>query len=248
MLRSSVSALASEGEQAFVAPRCTLLRPGLVDYQHAWDWQRALAQEARDGADPALILLEHPPVYTLGARGKDANVLLSTAALHARGADVVRSDRGGDVTFHGPGQIVGYPMLDLRRFGQGPVWYVRSLEAMLIDVLTGFGITAERSAGRPGVWAGSEKIAAIGVRVSGGVTTHGFALNVNTDLAYFAHIVPCGIPNAGVTSMQRLAGRSFDLSVVEDVVVASFGRRFNLDLVESAARPSALAVGAPVGS
>jgi lipoyl(octanoyl) transferase len=202
----------------------------------------------REGDDPALILLEHPPVYTLGGRGKDEHVLLSAEALRARGADVVRCDRGGDVTFHGPGQIVGYPILDLRRYDQGPVWYVRSLEAMLIDVLAGFGIAAERSAGRPGVWAGDEKIAAIGVRVSGGVTTHGFALNVNTDLSYFAHIVPCGIPNAGVTSMQRHAGTLLDLRAVEDAVAASFGRQFGLDLVEAAGPPSALAAGATVGS
>ena len=230
-----------------MAPRCKLLRPGLVDYQRAWQWQRALATDVRAGADPALILLEHPPVYTLGARGNDDHVLLSPDALRARGAEVLRSDRGGDVTFHGPGQIVGYPILELRRYGQGPVWYVRSLETMLIEVLAGFGIAAERSAGRPGVWAGGAKIAAIGVRVSGGVTTHGFALNVNTDLSYFEHIVPCGIANAGVTSMQRLAGTTFDMRAVEDAVATSFARQFGLDLVESAEWPSAVAAGVAVG-
>lgn len=247
MLKSSVPTR-SEREQAALPPRCTLLRPGLVDYQRAWEWQRAFARGARAGADPTLILLEHTPVYTLGARGHDENVLLSAEALRARGADIVRSDRGGDVTFHGPGQIVGYPILDLRRFGQGPVWYVRSLEAILIEVLAGFGIAAERSPGRPGVWSGGEKVAAIGVRISGGVTTHGFALNVNNDLSFFAHIVPCGIANAGVTSMQRLAGVMFDMRTVEDAVATSFGRQFGLHLVESAERPSALAAGATVGS
>jgi lipoate-protein ligase B len=188
-----------------------------------------MAGRVREGAPPALILLEHSPVYTLGVRGNDEHLLLSQEAYLARGAEVVRSDRGGDVTFHGPGQLVGYPVLDLRAWGQGPVWYVRSLESMIIDVLARFGIVAARADGRPGVWVAREKVAAIGVRVSRGVTTHGFALNVNTDLAYFAHIVPCGLTDAGVTSIQRLTGETFDMQDVERETVAAFERQFGLE-------------------
>jgi len=125
--------------------RCTLLRPGLTPYQHAWQLQQRIAGAVRGGAPPALILLEHPPVYTLGVRGKTEHLLLSQEAFLSRGAEVHRTDRGGDVTFHGPGQLVGYPIIDLRAYGQGPVWYVRTLEALLIDVLSRFGIVASRS-------------------------------------------------------------------------------------------------------
>ena len=209
--------------------RYTLLRPGLTPYQDAWQLQRSMADRVREGAPPALILLQHPPVYTLGVRGNDEHLLLSQEAYLARGAEVVRSDRGGDVTFHGPGQLVGYPVIDLRAWGQGPVWYVSSLESMLIDVLARFGIVAARAEGRPGVWVGREKVAALGVRVSRGVTTHGFALNVNTDLSYFTHIVPCGLADAGVTSMQRLTGETFAMEVVEQETIAAFERQFGLE-------------------
>jgi lipoyl(octanoyl) transferase len=212
--------------------RFTLLRPGTIRYQDAWQLQQLTAEAVRDGADPTLILLEHPPVYTLGVRGGDANLLLPLEAYATRGADVQRTDRGGDVTFHGPGQLVGYPILDLRRYGEGPVWYVRSVEAMLIDVLTRFGIVAARSPGRPGVWVGEEKVAAIGVRVSRGVTTHGFALNVNTDLAWFRDIIPCGLPTAGVTSMQALTGETFAMRDVEAQTVDAFARQFRAELAE----------------
>ncbi len=212
--------------------RFTLLRPGTLPYEDAWQLQQRTAEDVRDGGDPVLILLEHPPVYTLGVRGRDANLLLPLDAYASRGAEVRRTDRGGDVTFHGPGQLVGYPIVDLRRHGEGPVWYVRSLEAMLIDVLSRFGIVADRSPGRPGVWVGDAKIAAIGVRVSRGVTTHGFALNVNTDLAWFRDIVPCGLPAAGVTSMQALTGETFAMADVEAEVIDAFARQFGAELAE----------------
>jgi len=221
--------------------RFTLLRPGMVRYQDAWELQRRTAEAVRAGALPTLILLQHPPVYTLGTRGRDANLLLPVGAYAARGAEVHRTDRGGDVTFHGPGQLVGYPIVDLRRYGQGPVWYVRSIEGMLIDVLSRFGIVADRSPGRPGVWVGEEKVAAIGVRVSRGVTTHGFALNVNTDLAWFRDIIPCGLPSAGVTSMQALTGETFAMPDVEAEVVDAFALQFGVELAE------AKMVGAAIG-
>jgi len=222
--------------------RCTLLRPGLTPYQHAWQLQQRISSGVRDGDPPALILLEHPPVYTLGVRGRTEHVLLSQEALLSRGAEVHRTDRGGDVTFHGPGQLVGYPIIDLRAYGQGPVWYVRTLEALLIEVLSRFGIVALPSSGRPGVWVGNEKIAAIGVRVSRGVTTHGFALNVSTDLAYFQHIIPCGLADAGVTSMQRLTGEQFAMGEVETEVADAFARLFAVEFAADAL------AGAGVGS
>lgn len=197
--------------------------------------QQRIAERVRDGDDPVLILLQHPPTYTLGARGNDEHLLLSQEAYLSRGAEVRRTDRGGDVTFHGPGQIVGYPIMNIRVRGGGPVSYVRTLEAMLIDVLARFGITAGRSERNAGVWVGAAKIAAIGVRVSRGVTTHGFALNVNTDLSYFEDIVPCGLADASVTSVQALTGETFDIDDVEMEIAAAFGRAFNLDIVEKGA-------------
>jgi lipoyl(octanoyl) transferase len=213
--------------------RCTLLRPGLTPYQDAWQLQQRIAEAVRDGGTPAILLLEHPPVYTLGVRGNPEHLLLTREAYRSRGADVRRTDRGGDVTFHGPGQLVGYPILPIRDWGQGPVAYVRSLEAALIDVLARFGIAAERAEGLPGAWVRGEKIAAIGVRISRGVTTHGFALNVNTDLDYFKQIIPCGNASAGVTSMRQLTNETFDMRAVEDEVAAALARRFALDLVEA---------------
>jgi lipoate-protein ligase B len=211
--------------------RCTLLRPGLVAYQDAWRLQQRIADQVRRGEDHALILLEHPPTYTLGARGNTEHLLLSEEALASRGAEVHRTDRGGDVTFHGPGQLVGYPIINIRRCGEGPLWYVRTLETVLIDVLAGFGIDAERSPRNHGVWVGNAKIAAIGVRVSRGITTHGFALNVNTDLGYFQHIVPCGLVDADVTSMQALTGNRLGIREVEDETVSAFAHHFDVTIV-----------------
>lgn len=219
--------------------RCTLLRPGLVTYQDAWQLQQRIAERVRAGAEATLILLEHPPTYTLGVRGKAEHLLLTQEGFLARGAEVHRSDRGGDVTFHGPGQLVGYPIINIRPYGEGPSWYVRTLEATLIDVLARFGIAATRSARNPGVWVGDAKIAAIGVRVSRGVTTHGFALNVNTDLTYFQHIIPCGLADTGVTSMQLLTGETFEMSDVQDEVAFAFARHFNLTLEEGVGANSA---------
>lgn len=209
--------------------RFTLHRPGLVAYQDAWEMQRRIASDVRAGAPPALILLEHPPAYTLGVRGNEAHVLLGHAELAQRGATLIRSDRGGDVTFHGPGQIVGYPIIHLRARAQGPVAYVRAIEQTLIDALACFGVPGDRAPGRPGVWVGGAKIAAIGVRVSGGVTTHGFALNVNTDLSYFNGIIPCGIADAAVTSMEALLGAPVPMRAVEDAIIGAFSACFGME-------------------
>jgi lipoyl(octanoyl) transferase len=229
--------------------RITLLRPGVVAYDDALALQHRLADDVRAGGGETLILLEHPPTYTFGVRGKREHLLTSADALSARGATVVQTDRGGDVTFHGPGQIVGYPILDLRARGLGPAAYVRALEQTIIEALSAFEIDAARVGGRPGVWAGDAKIAALGVRVSRGVTTHGFALNVNTDLAWFSHIVPCGIADATVTSMQAIVGRPVEMREVEQALAEAFARMFETDIedkptiapFDSTAVPSAFA-------
>ena len=200
--------------------------------------QRQAAGSVGDGRSPhVLILLQHPPTYTLGVRGKSEHLLASEEALTRLGAKVYRVDRGGDVTFHGPGQIVGYPIFRLGDWREGPSWYVRRLEEALIDTLAALGIAAGRVEGRPGVWVGAAKVAAVGVRVSRGVTSHGFALNVSPDLSYFAHIVPCGLIDAGVTSVERLLGRPAPLPDVEELVIDSLGRVFGLEMVEAKARP-----------
>jgi lipoate-protein ligase B len=214
--------------------RCTLLRPGSTPYTEAWTLQQRLAADVRDGGTPTLILLEHPPTYTLGVRGRPEHVLATPEALAARGATLERTDRGGDVTFHGPGQLVGYPIVDLCSFGQGPVTYVRALESLLIEAVAAFGIIGTRFPKRPGVWVGEAKVAAIGVRISRGITTHGFALNVNTDLSYFDAIVACGYRDTGVTSMQRLTGAPVEMRQVEDEVAQAFARTFDVELGEPA--------------
>lgn len=219
--------------------RFTLLRPGILEYQYAWELQLGLADEIRAGAGPTLILLEHPPTYTLGARGDTSSLLLAREAYELRGATVVNSNRGGDVTFHGPGQIVGYPILNLRALGQGPSWYVRMLEEIMMDALRGYGIASERREGVRGVWAGDAKIGAIGVRVSRGVTMHGFALNVNTDLSYFDSIVPCGIRDGAMTSMQAVTGEAFDIGDVMNDVALAFGRQFEWEMFEESEEPKA---------
>ena len=231
--------------------QCLVLRRGLTDYPRGWEMQRHAAAAVGEGRTPhILILLQHPPTYTLGVRGKAEHLLASEEALARLGARVYRVDRGGDVTFHGPGQVVGYPIFRLDAWRQGPLWYVRRLEAALIDALAALGIAAGRVEGRPGVWVGpppdgdsrsarsgspsggAAKVAAIGVRVSRGVTSHGFALNVSPDLSYFAHIVPCGLADAAVTSIERLLGRPIPLREVEDLVIDSLGRVFGLEMVE----------------
>jgi lipoate-protein ligase B len=212
------------------ATTCAVRRPGRVAYQEAWDEQRRLAEACREDGEGRLLLLEHPPTYTFGVRGRQEHLLLNEDALASLGASVHRIDRGGDVTFHGPGQLVGYPILDLRRWRQGPLWYVRSLEAVLIEALAAFGITGRRVPGRPGVFAGEAKIAAIGVRVSRGITSHGFALNVDPDLRYFSYIIPCGLPDVRVTSMAEQLGRAPAMDGVIDAVIAAFADVFEIEL------------------
>jgi len=208
-------------------------RLGRVDYGAALELQARLVEERRSGAaGDRLLLLEHPPVITLGVktRGKPTNIIVSPEALAAEGVAVFETGRGGDITYHGPGQLVGYPILDLRPDRCDVHRYVRDLEEVLILALREFGIEGRRVAGLTGVWVGpegrEEKIAAIGVRISRWITSHGFALNVATDLRHFRLIVPCGIADRGVTSIERVLGRSVPMSDVEDAVVRAFGAVF----------------------
>jgi lipoate-protein ligase B len=213
----------SASEETTADDGLRVVRAGRVGYAEALARQRAAAEALREGRGPeTLFLLTHPPVVTMGRRATEDHVLFSREELAARGVEVVESDRGGDVTFHGPGQIVGYPILDLRRRGLGAHTYLRFLEERLIEVLAGYGVDAFRDPAHTGVWTKSGKIAAMGIRVSAGVSLHGFALNVNTDLAYFGLIVPCGIEGRAVASMQRVLGRPVDVEDVMDRITAVF--------------------------
>jgi lipoate-protein ligase B len=201
-------------------------RLGVVPYREAWAMQQDLANDRRAGRIPdTVVLLQHPHTYTIGRSGTRDHVFLTENELAARGITCLEVDRGGDVTYHGPGQLVGYPILDL-----GPTpdvgRYLRLLEGSLIDVLADFGISSDRLSGYTGVWIGNRKIAAIGVKVAQGVTTHGFALNVTTDLSYFSHILPCGIPDKGITSMAvELGDRAPAMVDVEDAFLTEFQAR-----------------------
>lgn len=184
-------------------------------YQPLWERQRALARARADGEiGNLLLLLEHEPVYTLGMRGDDAHLLADGALLARLGIACQRVDRGGDITYHGPGQLVGYPIVRLRGAGRGVRTYVGALEAALIRLAAHFGVVAASVPGYSGVWVGEEKLAAIGIRISRGVAYHGFALNVATDLAPFRQIVPCGLRGKGVTSLSALLGRAVSIDEV----------------------------------
>ena len=197
---------------------------GRTRYAEAWELQRRLCELRHFGMiGDVMLLTEHEPVYTLG-KGADANHLLaSDDELKIGGTEVFHIDRGGDVTYHGPGQIVGYPILDLSQYKADIHWYLRSLEEMIILALEEYDIDAGREEGMTGVWVKGEKIAAIGVKVSRWITMHGFALNVNTDLKGFERIIPCGIFHKGVTSMEKILGERIPTESVHETLRQSFG-------------------------
>ena len=204
-------------------------RLGSIGYAEAVDLQRALVEQRRAGDIPdTLLLLEHPHVITLGvkARGTTTNIVVSTDELSVRGVELFDTGRGGDVTYHGPGQLVGYPILELPADRRDVHRYVRDLEEVLIQAVSDVGVAAARIPGLTGIWVGDEKLAAIGVRISRWVTSHGFALNVSTDLSRFGLIVPCGITDKGVTSLERLLGRPVSMDEVADRVAARFEATF----------------------
>jgi lipoyl(octanoyl) transferase len=203
----------------------TIRRLGPVPYADALTIQRGLVEDRRAGrVGDLLLLVEHPHVLTLGVRGDGgrSHILATPDALDARGVEVHEAGRGGDVTYHGPGQIVGYPIIDLQPDRPDVHRYVRDIEEVLIRTAGDYGVGAGRVAGLTGVWVGSAKLAAIGVRIARWVTSHGFAFNVTTDLDFFKLIVPCGIADRDVTSLERILGRAVDRREVEDRLIAHF--------------------------
>ena len=224
-----------------------------MDYKECWDLQRSLfdalierkmshrTESPTDSEENVgtVLLVEHPAVYTLGKNGKESNLLLGEEYLRSIGADFYRIDRGGDVTFHGEGQIVGYPIVDIEQLGIGLRDYIDALEQSIIDTVAHYGIKAGRVAGASGVWLGSaeernlRKICAIGVRASRFVTMHGFALNVSTDLRYFNHINPCGFTDKGVTSMERELGSTPDIEEVKELVINNLSRNLNVKIYKN---------------
>ena len=206
-------------------------RLGLVPYGQALELQRAVARDRIAGkiAEDVLLLVEHPPVVTKGRSSKEQHLLASAELLQARGVELFEVERGGDVTFHGPGQLVGYPIIDRKRHRLDLHWYLRQVEEALIRALGTFGIPAERNVGLTGVWTYGRKIASIGVHARDWVTWHGFALNVSTDLDYFGLIVPCGIQAVTMTSVVREVGdRTVTMKQVEAAIVDAFGSVFDL--------------------
>jgi lipoyl(octanoyl) transferase len=204
-------------------------RLGVVSYGEALATQRALVEERRAGRVPdLLLLLQHPPVITLGVRGDGgrSHILAGPGQLARSGIEIHESGRGGDVTYHGPGQVVGYPILDLRPDRCDVHRYVRDIEEVMIRVCAEYRVEAGRIAGLTGTWVGAEKIGAIGVRISRWITSHGFAFNVTTNLDHFALIVPCGIPDHGVTSLARVTGRNVPIADVEDAFIRQFAAVF----------------------
>ena len=212
-----------------------VLNLGQQPYQSALQLQYQLVAARRQGTiDDILLLLQHPPVITLGRRGNEENILVSKERLAELGIQVHRVERGGDVTYHGPGQLVGYPIVNLRQHRTDVGWYMHSLEEVLIRTLADFGIAASRLPGNIGVWLDEQtKIGALGVRIDSWITYHGFALNVAQDLAHFQLIVPCGLANTGVTSMDKVLGESVDMATVRQRATENFCVVFTLRASES---------------
>lgn len=212
---------------------------GLVEYNQAWKEQESIFAETISRkiqeleTENYLIFCEHPHVYTLGKSGDEQNLLLNYIQLQANNAQFVHTNRGGDITYHGPGQIVGYPIFDLANFGIGLKEYINRIEASIIELLQQYNIRSERLEGATGVWLDTgtkqaRKICAIGVRSSRYVTMHGFALNINTDLAYFGHINPCGFTDKGVTSLEQELGEKQDVNKVKAALLEIFQKKFSI--------------------
>lgn len=216
-----------------VGPLYELFDTGRMAYARALALQADLVERRKRGEIPdQLLIVEHPHVITMGRNGHDENLLASPEVLERAGIELHYTDRGGDVTYHGPGQIVGYPIIDLREWKRDVGAYLRALEQVLIDVLTDFGIAADRSPGATGVWVGGAKVAAMGVHISRWVTSHGFALNLDTDLNYFKYIVPCGLRQP-VTSMRALGCPAYREEVIA-AIAGAFGRVFGRVIMEKA--------------
>jgi len=206
---------------------CLFYNLGLTEYGEALALQEGLHEARKSGAIPdVLLLVEHPPVITLGRHASIGNIIASQDILAREGIAVFHTGRGGDVTFHGPGQLVAYPILNLKENGLTVTSYVWKLEETAIRTLMALGIKGERVADRRGVFVDGEKICSLGLRISGGVSLHGLALNVNTDLKYFDYIIPCGLTDIKVTSIARIKGQKIDMPMVGEIIVAKFGDIF----------------------
>ncbi|MCJ7645423.1 lipoyl(octanoyl) transferase LipB [bacterium] len=213
--------------------KCRVLNLGLVGYDKAYDLQRKLHNFRREGRiDDILILLEHEPVVTIGRRGKKDNILVSEKFLQSKGIRVFEIDRGGDVTLHCPGQLVGYPILDLKFHGENIHRYLRNLEEVIIRSLKVYGVDAQRIENFPGVWVEGRKVASIGIGIKGWVTFHGFSLNINSDLSYFSLIRPCGFEGRMMTSLSEILGRAVEPTGVRYHLIEHFGEVFNLQMEE----------------
>jgi lipoyl(octanoyl) transferase len=210
---------------------CSVEQLGSVDYVEGLRLQSEKVAARKASAIPdTLLLLEHPHVFTLGRNARREHLLASPQRLAESSAQVFETDRGGDITYHGPGQLVGYPILDLTQHRRDIAWYMRSLEEVFIGVAADYAVQADRVAGAPGVWVGDDKLVAMGVHVSRWVTSHGFAFNVSTDLSYFDWIVPCGLRDKGVTSLEKLLDRRVEMDEVIERVVNHFGKIFGLQM------------------
>ncbi len=197
---------------------------GNAPYQQTWDMQKEMqSQRINNKIDDTVLLVEHEPVYTFGKNANENHLLQN----YPEDVKVFHIERGGDITFHGPGQLVGYPIIDLHNYKMSISWYMRSLEAVIINTLNHYGIAAEHKKGLTGVWVKEEKIAALGVRISRWVTMHGFALNVNTELHYYDGIIPCGIFEYGVTSMKKLLGTAIKMDEVKKLLIKEFNMVFH---------------------
>ena len=197
-----------------MSPSHNILDLGLSDFNETWELQKKLqTKRILNEIEDHLLLVEHPPVYTLGKNAPKEHLL-----NFVNDASVIQTDRGGNITFHGPGQLVGYPIIDLNHYKRSITWYMRKLEQLIIDILGNYNIIAHRKKGLTGVWVRNEKIAALGVRISKWVTMHGFSINVNTNLEHYNSIIPCGIFDRGVTSMSKLLGRDVNIDRLKMIV------------------------------
>lgn len=208
-----------------------VIRTGRQEYRACWKLQQRLAAARRAGQVPDLLLLvEHPPTYTIGRRGTRDNLLIDEARLRQVGATCLEVDRGGDITFHGPGQLVVYAIIDLGLTNRSVRRYVENLEQVVIETLRHYGLEATIDPAYPGVWLGRDKIAAIGISIHHGVSYHGFALNIAPDLRYFDYMIPCGIPDRGATSLERELGRKVDADEVANLIIEQFAARFQVEI------------------
>lgn len=214
---------------------------GSVPYAQALELQHALvASHKRGASDDLLLLLQHPAVLTLGRRAQETNIIASPEFLASHGIEVFKVERGGDVTYHGPGQLVGYPILDLNHFRKDVGWYVGALAEVFVRLLADFGITGIYRQDLPGVWIRDEKILAIGARIESWITYHGFAFNVDPNMQHWQFIVPCGIPDKGVTSLARVLGRPITVEEVVPLVVKHFASVFDVPLEERRDEPASV--------